>query len=106
MDAPICRICHKKHYGLCTSDLKSHEDGETTGGKVLDKYECAALEHDYSEIDRLKKYLIKTHPAGELEFAGKSVVDWAISNLERVASIRKYHRDYMRRKRNAPKVDC
>ena len=52
-----------------------------------DQYELAAMKHDIAEIERLRDYLKKADPAGEIQFAGCSVVDWAISRLKSIPEI-------------------
>ena len=51
---------------------------------MLDKYELAAIEHDRSEINRLRDYLREIDPEGEIKCIGKAqtVTDWAIGLLE------------------------
>ena len=109
MDKPKCRICGKKHYGLCDGigmvvGQKPHNLDKVPkrkkGSLLPDKYVAAAHEHDLSEIERLKDYLRVLDPKGEVEFAGKSVTDWAIANLDRLQRRKKYQRDYMRKKRS------
>lgn len=50
---------------------------------MADKYEQAAIDHDRSEIQRLKDYLNKVDPDGELRFAGCSVIDWTLDLISR-----------------------
>ena len=54
---------------------------------ITNLVEYVAIEHDRAEIQRLKVFLETIDPHGPVQFAGKSVVDWAISLLPTSAFI-------------------